>query len=64
MHCDDKRTEFALKQYIIEATQELFDLQKKIAGNLDDDSKIKIQERISFLEKSILDSKKQLSQMS
>ena len=64
MHCDDKRTEYALKQYVIEATQELYDLQKKIAGNIDDESKMKIQKRISFLEKSISDSKEQLSQMS
>ena len=64
MHCDDKRTEFALKQYVLEATQELYDLQKKLAGALDDDSKRKIQERISYLEKSISDSKEQLSHMS
>ena len=63
MHCDDKRTEFALKQYVIEATQELYDLQKKLAGNIDEESKIKIQERIGFLEKSISDSKEELSQM-
>ena len=64
MHCDDKRTEFALKQYVIEATQELYDLQKKLAGNIDEESRIKIQARISFLEKSISDSKEELSQMS
>ena len=64
MHCDDKRTEYALKQYVIEATQELYDLQKKLAGSIDDDSKLKIQERISHLEKSISDSHDQLSKMS
>lgn len=64
MHCDDKRTEFALKQYVIEATQELYDLQKKLAGKLDGDSKKTIQARINYLEKSISDSKEQLSHMS
>ncbi len=64
MHCDDKRTKFSLEQYLIEATQELYDLQKKLTGNINDESKMKIQKRISFLEKSISDSKEQLSQMS
>ena len=64
MHCDDKRTEFALKQHVIEATQELYDLQKKLAGSLAHESKLVIQEKISNLEKSISDSKEQLSQMS
>ncbi len=64
MHCDDKRTKFALEQYLIEATQELFDLQKKLAGSIDYDSKKRIQERINYLEKSISDYKAQLSEMS
>ena len=64
MHCDDKRTKYAIKKYLVEASQELDDLQKKLADTPDVESKTKIQEKISFLEKSISDSEEQLSQMS
>lgn len=63
MHCDDKRTIFALKQYVKEATLELQDLDKQLKNEINDSQKIKIQNRVKYLEKAILESKNQLSTM-
>ena len=63
MHCDDKRTIFALKQYVKDATIELHDLDKQLKNEINDSQKIEIQNRIKYLEKSILESKDQLSTM-
>ena len=60
MHCDDKRTIFALKQYIIEATAESQVLQKKLQSESNSLKKKEIQTRISFLQKAIHDSKDQI----
>lgn len=62
MHCDDKRTIAALKQYILEATEEMQELKTQIL--LEPESKTpKIQERIAYLQKAIRDSSEQLTQM-
>lgn len=63
MHCDDKRTIFALKQYVKEATLELQDLDKQLKNEINDSQKIKIQNRVKYLEKAIQESKNQLSTM-
>lgn len=64
MHCDDKRTITALKQYVIEATSELDDLDKQLKNEMNNIKKIEIQNRINYLEKIIQESKDQLSTMS
>ena len=64
MHCDDKRTITALKQYILDATTQLQDLAKQQKLELDNTKKIEIQNQIRYLEKAIKDSKDQLSTMS
>ena len=64
MHCDDKRTITALKQYILDATTQLQDLAKQQKLELDNTQKIEIQNQIRYLEKAIKDSKDQLSTMS
>ena len=64
MHCDDKRTIVAIKQYVFDATNELQDLAKQLKSEQDIKKKIKIQNRIKYLESAIKDSKDQLSTMS
>jgi len=63
MHCDDKRTRSALKQYILDVITELQDLKKQLKIEQDNTKKIEIQNRINYLEKATLDSKDQLSTM-
>ena len=63
MHCDDKRTIAALKQFILDATSELEDFEKQLNSESNNTKKIKIQDRINYLKKSIQDSKDQLSSM-
>ena len=63
MHCDDKRTIAALKQYILDGTTQLQDLAKQQKIELDNTQKIEIQNKIKYLEKAIKDSKDQLLSM-
>ena len=62
MHCDDKRTISALKQYILDASSELQNLKKQL-NNSNSQKQIEIQNRVDFLQKEILESKEQLSLM-
>ena len=64
MHCDDKRTISALKQYVLDATSELRDLEKQLKNEQNYTRKNEIQDRINYLHKAIQDSKDQLSSMS
>jgi len=64
MHCDEKRTIAALKQYVTEATLELHDLEEQLKGEQNNDKKIEIQSKINDLQKIIQDSNDQLSSMS
>ena len=64
MHCDEKRTIAALKQYITEATLELHDLDEQLKSEQNNAKKIEIQNRIDDLQKIIHDSNDQLSSMS
>ena len=63
MHCDDKRTIAALKQYISDATHELEDLTNQLGTEQDDAKKIEVQNRIKSLEGALSDFKDQLSAM-
>ncbi len=63
MHCDDKRTNYALKQFVLDATSELDDLVKQLKSKQNNTNKIKIQDRINYLQKAIQDSNDQLSSM-
>lgn len=63
MHCDDKRTNYALKQFVLDATSELDDLVKQLKSEQNNTNKIKIQDRINYLQKAIQDSNDQLSSM-
>ena len=63
MHCDDKRTIAALKQYISDVTCELDDLSKHLEVKHNDAHKIEIQNRINTLKTSLRDSKDQLLEM-
>lgn len=64
MHCDEKRTISALKQYVTEATLELQELDKQLKSEQNNAKKIKIQSQINNLQKIIQDSNDQLSSMS
>lgn len=64
MHCDDKRTRTALKQFVIDASSELHDLDKQLKNEKNYDKKIEIQNQIKYLEKTISECKEQLSTMS
>ena len=63
MHCDDKRTITALKKYVLDATSELDDLEKKLKREQHNQREIEIQNRIKYLKKVIQDSNDQLSSM-
>ena len=63
MHCDDKRTIFALKQFIAESYHELQEVINQLKDENDEGKKSQIQTRINDLEKTIQDSKKQLESM-
>lgn len=62
MHCDDKRTIFALTQYITDSTLELQELTNQLKTE-DSNKKFLIQEKINDLDKIIKDSKNQLLTM-
>lgn len=64
MHCDEKRTIAALKQYVTEATVELHDLDEQLKFEQNNAKKIEIQNRMNYLQKMIQDSNDQLSSMS
>lgn len=63
MHCDDKRTNYALKQFVLDAKSELDDLVKQLKSEQNSTKKMKIQDRINYLQKAIQDSNDQLSSM-
>jgi len=63
MHCDDKRTIFALKQLISDSTLELQKVMNQLKDEKDNEKKLQIQTRINELEKTIQDSKDQLESM-
>lgn len=63
MHCDEKRTIAALKQYVTETTLELHDLDQQLKNEQNNDKKIEIQNRMNDLQKLIQDSNEQLSSM-
>ncbi|MFB5631453.1 MAG: hypothetical protein ACE5RN_07680 [Nitrosopumilaceae archaeon] len=63
MHCDDKRTNYALKQFVLDATSELDELVKQLKSEQNNIKKMKIQNRINYLQKAIKDSNDQLLSM-
>ena len=63
MHCDDKRTIHALRNYISEVSSELLNLHEQEKTEQDKIQKIKIQNKIIFLEKSLHDSEDQICKM-
>ena len=63
MHCDDKRTIAVLKQYISDATHELDNLTNQLETAQNDEKKTEIQNRITYLDAFLNDSKDQLSTM-
>jgi len=63
MHCDDKRTIFALKQFISDSNLELQEARNQIKDEKDCRKKLEIQAEINDLEKAIKDSKEQLFSM-
>ena len=63
MHCDDKRTIFALKQCITDSTLELQEAINQLKTETDGEKRIQIQTRINNLEKIVRDSKEQLLSM-
>ena len=63
MHCDDKRTIFALKQHIIESEIELQESKNRLKIEMEKEKRMQIQTRIDDLERIIKDSKDQLLSM-
>lgn len=63
MHCDDKRTIFALQQLISDSNLELEEALNHLKKVKDEELKLQIQTKINNLEKIIQDSKDQLSVM-
>lgn len=63
MHCDDKRTNFALKQCITDSTLELQEAINQLKTETDEEKRTQIQTRINDLEKIVRDSKEQLLSM-
>ena len=63
MHCDDKRTIFALKQNISDSTIELQGAVKQLKTENDIGKRFQIQTRIDDLEKTIIDLTSQLLSM-
>ena len=60
MHCDEKRTISALKQYVLDTTSELDDLKKQLISK---QNNLEIQNKIKDLQKAIQEAKDQLSSM-
>lgn len=63
MHCDDKRTIFALKKNIDDSIEEKEKLSRKLITETNHSEKIKIQNEIRSLEKFINEIKFQLGRM-
>ena len=63
MHCDDKRTIFALKQLILNSNIELEEAMNQLNEEIDEEKKLQIQTRINELKKNIKDSEDQLLAM-
>jgi len=60
MHCDDKRTIFALKQYILDLSIELQKANDELKTQKETNKRIQIEKKIHVLEKTIQDSKDHL----
>jgi len=63
MHCDDKRTIFALNQFMVDSELDLQKAKNQLKTENDDSKRLQIQSRIHDLQKSIKDSKDQLLTM-
>ena len=63
MHCDDKRTIFALEQFISDATLELREAVNQLKTEDNKGKRRQIQIKINDLEKTIKDSTDQLLSM-
>lgn len=61
MHCDDKRTIFALNQKLEEAKKEQ-EILRKIINEKNSEEKIEIQNKLLELDKFILEIQTQLSE--
>ena len=62
MHCDDKRTIFALNQKLQEAKEEQIILLRKIKNERDSIEKSQLEKNLSEIEKFILQVQNQLSE--
>ena len=60
MHCDDKRTIFALKQYILDLSIELQKANDELKTQKESNKIIQIEKKIRVLEKTIQASKDHL----
>lgn len=63
MHCDDKRTIFALNQFILDSEIDLRKAEDQLKTENDNTKRLQIQSRIHDLQKNIQDSKDQLLTM-
>ena len=63
MHCDDKRTIFALKKFLEENSIEKEHYLSKLVKEKDPTKKLKIQSEIDIIEKTIDEIKHQLKTM-
>lgn len=60
MHCDDKRTIFALKQFLADSKLELQQAIDQLKTESNAEKRLQIQERILYLEKETIQTKEQL----
>ena len=63
MHCDDKRTIFALKQFLADSELELQQAVNQLKTESNVEKRLQIKERILYLEKESNQTKKQLLSM-
>ncbi|MDX1441169.1 MAG: hypothetical protein R3237_01755 [Nitrosopumilaceae archaeon] len=62
MHCDDKRTIFALNQKLQEAKEEKVTLIRKITNEKNSIKKPQLEKKLSEIEKFIIELQNQLSE--
>jgi hypothetical protein len=63
MHCDDKRTIFALKQFLADSELELQQAVNQLKTESNVEKRLQIKERILYLEKESNQTKEQLLSM-
>lgn len=63
MHCDDKRTIFALKQFLANSELELQQAVNQLKTESNVEKRLQIKERILYLEKESNQTKEQLLSM-